>query len=77
MGPLVLVWKKSGDMRVCTDFRGFNRRTFRDTFPLPHQTNTLAALGGNGFFSLMDLTSGFYNVPPHEEDTASMIPVGL
>lgn len=28
----------------------------------------LAALGGNAFFSTMDLTSGFYNIPMCEED---------
>lgn len=78
--PLVLVWKKSGDMRVCTDFRELNRRTFKDAYPLPHQSDALAALGGNSLFSSMDLTSGFYNVPLHESDkkyTACTTPVGL
>eukprot|EP00064_Thunnus_orientalis_P010298 superscaffoldBa00001384_g10324 len=66
--PLVLVWKKNGDLRVCTDFRKLN------------QSDALAALGGNVFFSSMDLTSGFYNVPFHEDDkkfTACTTPVGL
>eukprot|EP00064_Thunnus_orientalis_P020905 superscaffoldBa00006036_g21057 len=78
--PLVLVWKKNGDLRVCTDFRELNRRTFKDAFPLPHQSDALAALGGNVFFSSMDLTSGFFNVPLHEDDkkfTACTTPVGL
>lgn len=63
--PLVLVWKKSGDLRVCTDFRWLNKRTLKDAYPLPHQADCLAALGGNAFFSTMDLTSGFYNMPLH------------
>jgi hypothetical protein len=66
--PLVLVWKKNGDLRVCTDFRWLNKRTLKDAHPLPHQADCLAALGGNTFFSTMDLTSGFYNMPLHEED---------
>lgn len=66
--PLVLVWKKNGDLRVCTDFRWLNKRTVKDAHPLPHQADCLAALGGNAFFSTMDLTSGFYNMPLHEED---------
>lgn len=78
--PLVLVWKKNGDLRVCTDFRWLNKRTLKDAHPLPHQADCLAALGGNCFFSTMDLTSGFYNMPLHEDDrkySAFTTPMGL
>lgn len=78
--PLVLVWKKDGSLRLCTDFRWLNARTLKDAHPLPHQSDCLAALGGNAFFSTMDLTSGFYNIPMAEEDkkyTAFTTPVGL
>lgn len=78
--PLVLVWKKNGDLRICTDFRWLNARTVRDAYPLPHQVDVLAALGGNAFFSTMDLTSGYYNVPLQEEHkkyTTFSSPFGL
>lgn len=78
--PLVLVWKKDGSLRLCTDFRWLNARTFKDAHPLPHQSDCLAALGGNTFFSTMDLTSGFYNIPMAEKDkkyTAFTTPMGL
>ncbi len=78
--PLVLVWKKNGDLRICTDFRWLNARTVRDAYPLPHQSDVLAALGGNALFSTMDLTSGYYNVPLEEEHkkyTAFTSPFGL
>lgn len=78
--PLVLVWKPSGELRICTDFRWLNQRTEKDAYPLPHQADALAALGGNCFFSTMDLTSGFYNIPIHEDDrkyTACTTPTGL
>ncbi|KAI4878077.1 hypothetical protein NFI96_011685, partial [Prochilodus magdalenae] len=78
--PLVLVWKKNGDLHICTDFRWLNRRTLKDAYPLPHQADCLAALGGNSLFSTMDLTSGFYNMPLHEHDrkyTAFTTPMGL
>lgn len=78
--PLVLVWKKDGSLRLCTDFRWLNARTIKDAHPLPHQSDCLAALGGNTLFSTMDLTSGFYNIPMAEEDkkyTAFTTPVGL
>ncbi|KAI4872847.1 hypothetical protein NFI96_029961, partial [Prochilodus magdalenae] len=78
--PLVLVWKKNGELRVCTDFRWLNKRTVKDAHPLPHQEDCLAALGGNSLFSTMDLTSGFYNMPLHEDDqkySAFTTPMGL
>ena len=78
--PLVMVWKKNGDLIICTDFRWLNAKTVKDAHPLPHQADCLAALGGNTFFSTMDLTSGFYNVPLHESDrkfTAFRTPLGL
>lgn len=78
--PLVLVVKPTKDLRICNDFRWLNARTVKDAHPLPHQTDSLAALGGNVFFSTMDLTSGFYNVRLHEDDkkyTAFSSPFGL
>lgn len=66
--PLVVIWKKSGDLRLCTDFRWLKARTIKDAHPLPHKADALAALGGNAYFSTMDLTSGHYNVEVHEED---------
>ncbi len=78
--PLVMVWKKDGSLRLCTDFRWLNAKTIKDAHPLPHQADCLAALGGNFFFSSMDLTSGFYNVPLHVSDrhyTAFTTPMGL
>lgn len=75
-----LYYFSTGDPRICNDFRWLNARTVKDAHPLPHQSDALAALGGNAFFSTMDLTSGFYNVPLHEEDkryTEFSSPFGL
>ncbi|KAJ8405696.1 hypothetical protein AAFF_G00316760 [Aldrovandia affinis] len=78
--PLVMVWKKNGNLRLCTDFCWLNTCTVKDAHPLPHQADALAALGGNAFFSTMDLTAGYYNVEVHEQDkkfTAFTSPFGL
>lgn len=78
--PPILVWKKDGSLWLCTDFRWLNMRTLKDAHPLLHQSDCLEALGGNIYFSTMDLTSGFYNVPMAEVDkkyTASTTPMGL
>lgn len=50
------------------DFRWLKKRTVKDAHPLPHQADCLVILSGNAFFSTMDLTSGFYNMPLHKED---------
>lgn len=76
----MLVWKKSGDLRICNDFRRPNARTVKDAHLLPHPADALAALGGNMFFSTMDLTSSYYNVVVHMDDkkyTAFTSPFGL
>ncbi len=78
--PLVLVWKKNVDLRICVDYRWLNACTTKDAHPLPHQADCQAALGGNAIFSAMDLTSGFYNIEMAEEDkklTAFTTPMGL
>uniref|UniRef100_H3AC60 Gypsy retrotransposon integrase-like protein 1 n=1 Tax=Latimeria chalumnae TaxID=7897 RepID=H3AC60_LATCH len=65
---------------ICTNFRWLNVRTIKDAHPLPHQADCLAALGGNLFFSTLDLTSRFYNISLHEDDkryTAFTTPLGL
>ncbi len=70
--PLVMVWKKDGSLRICTDLQWLNARTIKDAHQLSHQSDCLAALGGNTYFSTMDVTSGFYNIPMAEEDKKYM-----
>ena len=33
--PIVMVHKKTGDVRVCIDYRKLNERTIKDAYPLP------------------------------------------
>ena len=33
--PIVMVRKKTGDVRVCIDYRKLNERTIKDAYPLP------------------------------------------
>ena len=66
--PIVLVWKKNGDARVCSDYRKLNEVTVKDAFPLPRISDCLDAVSGSVFFSTMDLTSGFNQIPVAPED---------
>lgn len=65
--PIVLVKKKTGEYRMCVDYRGLNRLTVRDNFPLPLIEDCLEYLEGKRCFSIMDLKSGFHQVMVDED----------
>ncbi|KAH3698809.1 Transposon Ty3-I Gag-Pol polyprotein [Pelomyxa schiedti] len=68
VAPLSLSPKKDGSIRLCTNFRGLNKETIKDNYPLPSVFDVLKALSGHNWFSTLDLMSGFWQVPVAEED---------
>ena len=58
--PVVLVRKKSGELRMCVDYRGLNAKTIKDAYPLPRIEESLDALNGAVLFSTMDLQSAWW-----------------
>jgi len=78
--PIVVVRKKSGDIRLCCDYRRLNAITCRDAFPIPRVDECIDALSGAKYFSTLDLASGYHQVMMEEEDrhkTAFTTPFGL
>jgi Reverse transcriptase (RNA-dependent DNA polymerase) len=61
--PLVAARKKDGSLRLCVDFRGLNAVTQKDAFVLPRIDDILTQMDGAGYFSVMDLASGYHQVP--------------
>lgn len=61
---VLLVPKKDPhDFRLVIDFRLLNKATKKDAYPLPRIDDCLSSLTGNEFFSCLDLTSAFWQIP--------------
>ena len=60
--PIVLVKKKCGETRMCIDYRGLNKLTVRDNYPLPLIEDCLEYLDAKQWFTILDLKSGFHQV---------------
>jgi hypothetical protein len=63
LSPLVMVKKKTGDLRPCIDLRKLNRITIPDYFPLPKVTDAIDRIAGCNFFTGLDLSKGFWQIP--------------
>lgn len=67
--PVILVPKKgnSSKWRMCIDFRLVNKKLIADKYPLPRMEEILDRLGRAKLFSVLDLHSGFHQVPLHSD----------
>ncbi len=65
---VILVPKKDGTIRFCVDYRRLNAVTRVETYPLPRVDETLRAFEGAACFSVMDMQSGYWQIPLKEED---------
>jgi len=65
---IVLVRKKDGALRYCIDYRGLNAVTTKANYPLPRIDACHDSLGGNTYFSSLDMRSGYWQVPLRGED---------
>ena len=66
-------------LRFCVDFRMLNKLTVKDKNPLPPIAELLDSMEGGKVFSSLDLLSGFYQIPLHENSrdcTAFPTPLG-
>ena len=78
--PIVLVKKKSGELRMCVDYRKLNAKVVRDQYPLPRVDDSLDAVAGSIWFTTLDLKSAYSQIPVIPEDqnkTAFSTPFGL
>lgn len=77
--PILLVKKKDGSERLCVDYRELNDNTVPDRFPLPLISDQIARLHGGYYFTILDMASGFHQIPIEQESierTAFVTPDG-
>ena len=78
--PILLTDKKDATKRFCVDFRALNAITKKDRYPLPRIDDSFDILGGNYYFSSLDLQAGYWQVgvnPADIEKTAFTCLYGL
>jgi hypothetical protein len=69
---LVLVRKKSGEIRLCVDFRNLNRSSKKDNYPLPNMKHILQRVTGASRISMIDGFSGYNQISVMPEDREKM-----
>lgn len=65
--PLTVVAKPDGSTRICCDTRLLNAKTVFDAEPISDQEEIFAQISKDNFFSKIDLSKGFWQVPMSEE----------
>lgn len=78
--PVLLVKKPDQTNRLCIDFRRLNNVLVSDSEPMPRPDAVFATVGEKKYFSKMDFTKGYWQIPLSEESkqkTAFSTTVGL
>ncbi len=64
----LFVAKKNGSLRPCTDYRGLNSITVKNTYPLPLMSSAFERLQGASVFTELDLRNAYHLVRIREGD---------
>ena len=68
LAPAVYTRKKTGEIRLCVDYREANKRARKDAYPLPLIDEVQDRLSGATVFSKLDLQCGYWQVPVDPKD---------
>ena len=77
---IVLVHKSDGSIWFCVDYRRVNKVSKFDAYPMPRVNELLDRLGMARFYTTLDLTKGYWQIPlslESREKMAVTLPFGL
>ena len=66
--PVLFTKKKGGGLRLCVDYRGLNRLTKKNRYPIPRIDTLIDRLSSAKVFTKIDLRDGYYNIRIAEGD---------
>jgi hypothetical protein len=66
--PVLFIPRKSGELRLCVDYRGLNAITVKNRYPLPLISELLDRLSGSTVFSKIDLRNAYHRIRIREGD---------
>ena len=66
--PILFAKKKDGSLRLCVDYRGLNRLTIKNRYPLPLISEALDRLAGAKIFTKLDLRWAYNLIRIREGD---------
>src|SRR5271168_1756144 len=66
--PVLFVRKPGGGLRFCVDYRGLNRITRKDRYPLPLIYETLQNIGKARWYTKLDIIAAFHKIRIAEGD---------
>jgi len=66
--PIIFVKKPDGSLRMWVDYRGLNKITTKDRYPLPYIEDLLDKLHGARVFTKLDLASRYHQIRVHPDD---------
>jgi hypothetical protein len=66
--PILFVPKADGSLRLCVDYRGLNKVSVKNRYPLPLISEILDRLAGAKVFSKIDIQDAYYRIRIKEGD---------
>ena len=58
--PILLVRKANGEFQLCVDYRGLNKVTVKNRYPIPLMSELKEHLNRAKIFMKLDLKNGYY-----------------
>lgn len=65
--------KKTGDWRLCIDYRALNRVTKNEAYRMPLVDDMLNSVGQSSWFCLIDLKSAYWQIPMEESSICETV----